>query len=55
MTEASVGIAEEETGIDEIRTMLLPQAWFTLSGQRVQAGKIRKGLYIYKGKKLYIR
>ena len=57
MTQAKVGITEEETGIDDIRTTTTEgdDNIYTLGGVRVDGGSLKPGIYIWKGKKIIIK
>jgi len=57
LTQATVGITEEETGIDDIRTTTTEgdDHIYTLGGVRVDGGSLKPGIYIWKGKKIVIK
>lgn len=57
LTQAKVGITEEETGIDDIRTTTTEgdDNIYTLGGIRVDGGSLKPGIYIWKGKKIIIK
>jgi hypothetical protein len=58
--QLAFSIGSDHTGIDEIRIENsslrdLNGAWYSLDGRKLDSQPTKKGLYIYKGKKVVIK